>query len=131
MVRSWPPVNRRHVMLESRRELLVGLVGVTGLISSASFLAGAEAQYPPPRPTPPTGDPGALSGQPRHASPRVLSAKDKELLRTDLDQLYRLVSELLKEYQSSDPNTVLSVSFVKNAEQTEKLAKQVKNLARG
>jgi hypothetical protein len=118
-------------MLESRRELLVGLVGVTGLISSASFLAGAEAQYPPPRPTPPTGDPGALSGQPRHASPRVMSAKDKELLRTDLDQLYRLVSELLKEYQSSDPNTVLSVSFVKNAEQTEKLAKQVKNLARG
>src|SRR4029077_16288857 len=65
-------------MLESRRELLVGLVGVTGLISSASFLAGAEAQYPPPRPTPPTGDPGALSGQPRHASPRVMSAKDKE-----------------------------------------------------
>ena len=117
-------------MLESRRELLLGLVGVTGLISSASFLAGAEA-HPPPRPTPPTGDPGALSGQPRHASPRVLSAKDKELLRTDLDQLYRLVSELLKEYQSSDPNTVLSASFVKNAEQTEKLAKQVKNLARG
>jgi hypothetical protein len=118
-------------MLESRRELLVGLVGAAGLISSASLLAGAGAQYPPSRPTPPTGDPGALPGQPRHASPRVLSPKDKELLRTDLDQLYRLVSELLKEYQSADPNTVLSVSFVKNAEQTEKLAKQVKNLARG
>jgi len=117
-------------MLESRRELLVGLVGAAGIMSSASFLAGAEAQYPPLRPTPPTGDPGALSGQPSHASPRVLSAKDKELLQTDLDQLYRLVSELLKEYQSADPNTVLSVSFVKNAEQTEKLAKQVKNLAR-
>ena len=117
-------------MLESRRELLVGLVGAAGLMSSASLLAGAGAQYPPSRPTPPTGDPGALSGQPRHASPRVLSPKDKELLRTDLDQLYRLVSELLKEYQSADPHT-LSVSFVKNAEQTEKLAKQVKNLARG
>jgi hypothetical protein len=116
-------------MLESRRELLVGLVGAAGLMSSASLLA--RAQYPPSRPTPPTGDPGALSGQPRHASLRVLSPKDKELLRTDLDQLYRLVSELLKEYQSADPNTVLSVSFVKNAEQTEKLAKQVKNLARG
>ena len=101
------------------------------LCHQPSLLAGAGAQYPPSRPTPPTGDTGALSGQPRHASPRVLSPKDKELLRTDLDQLYRLVSELLKEYQSADPNTVLSVSFVKNAEQTEKLAKQVKNLARG
>lgn len=118
-------------MLESRRELLVGLVGAAGLMSSASLLTRARAQYPPSRPTPPTGDPGALSGQPRHASLRVLSPKDKELLRTDLDQLYRLVSELLKEYQSADPNALLSVSFVKNAEQTEKLAKQVKNLARG
>ncbi len=118
-------------MLESRRELLVGLVGAAGLMSSASLLAGAGAQYPPSRPTPPTGDPGALSGQPRPASPRVLSPKDKELLRTDLDQLYRLVSELLKEYQSADPHTVLSVSFVKKADQAEKLAKQVKNLARG
>jgi hypothetical protein len=61
----------------------------------------------------------------------VLTAKDQEILRSDLDQLYRLASELLKEYQSADPNTVLSVSFVKNAEQAEKLAKQVKNLARG
>ena len=118
-------------MLESRRELLVGLVGAAGLMSSASLLARAGAQYPPSRPTPPTGDPGALSAQPKHASPRVLSPKDKELLRTDLDQLYRLVSELLKEYQSADPNAVMSVSFVKNAEQTEKLAKQVKNLSRG
>ncbi|HEY1471315.1 MAG TPA: hypothetical protein VGF61_19920 [Candidatus Acidoferrum sp.] len=118
-------------MLESRRELLLGLVGAAGLISSAGFLTAGGAQYPPPRPTPPTGDPGTLSGAPKHIAPRVLTAKDQELLRTDLDQLYRLVSELLKEYQSADPNTVLSVSFVKNAEQAEKLAKQVKNLARG
>ena len=34
-------------------------------------------------------------------------------MRTDLDQLYRLVSELLKEYQSADANTVLSVIFRK------------------
>jgi hypothetical protein len=118
-------------MLESRRELLLGLVGAAGLISSASSLAAGEAQYPPPRPTPPTGDPGTLSGTPKHVAPRVLTAKDQEILRSDLDQLYRLVSQLLKEYQSADPNTVLSVSFVKNAEQAEKLAKQVKNLARG
>ena len=118
-------------MLESRRKLLLGLVGTAGLISSASSLAAGGAQYPPPRPTPPTGDPGTLSGPPKHVAPRVLTAKDQELLRSDLDQLYRLVSELLKEYQSADPNTVLSVSFVKNSEQAEKLAKQVKNLARG
>ena len=118
-------------MLESRRELLLGLVGAASLMSTPSFLAAGAAQYPPPRPTPPTGDVGSLSGPPRHVNSHVLTAKDQEVLRTDLDQLYRLVSELLKEYQSADSNTVLSVSFVKNAEQAEKLAKQVKNLARG
>jgi hypothetical protein len=118
-------------MLESRRELLLGLVGAAGLMSSPSFLTPAGAQYPPPRPTPPAGDPGALSGPPRHVNSHVLTAKDQEILKNDLDQLYRLVSELLKEYQSADPNAVLSVSFLKNAEQAEKLAKQVKNLARG
>jgi hypothetical protein len=118
-------------MLESRRGLLLSLVGAAGLVSSAGFLATARAQYPPPRPTPPTGNPGALTAPPKHVTSHVLTAKDQELLKNDLDQLYRLVSELLKEYQSANPNTVLSVSFVKNAEQVEKLAKQVKNLARG
>jgi hypothetical protein len=118
-------------MLESRRELLLGLVGAASLMSSPSFLAAAVAQYPPPRPTPPTGDPGTLAGAPKHVNSRVLTAKDQELLKTDLDRLLQLASELQKEYQAANPNAVLSVSFVKKAEQAEKLAKQVKNLARG
>ena len=118
-------------MLESRRELLLGLVGAAGLMSSSSFLAAAAAQYPPPRPTPPTGDPGTLAGAPKHVNSHVLTAKDQELLKTDLDLLLQLASELQKEYQVANPNAVLSVSFVKKAQQAEKLAKQVKNLARG
>ncbi len=118
-------------MLESRRELLMSIVGTAGLISSATLLTAGGWQHPPARPTPPTGDVGTLTGAPKHGNSPVLTPKDQELLRTDLDQLYRLVSELLKEYQSTDPNTVLSVSFVKKAEQAEKIAKQVKNLARG
>lgn len=118
-------------MLESRRGLLLGLVGAAGLMSSPSFLAAEAAQYPPPRPTPPTSDPGALAGAPKHVNSHVLTAKDQQLLKTDLDQLFQLASELQKEYQAADPNAVLSVTFVKKAEQAEKLAKQVKNLARG
>jgi len=117
-------------MLESRRELLWGLLGAAGLMSSPKALAAAAAQYPPPRPTPPS-DTGTLAGAPKHANARVLTAKDQELLKSDLDQLLQLASELQKEYQAANPNAVLSVSFVKNAEQAEKLAKQVKNLARG
>ncbi len=118
-------------MLESRRELLLGLVGAAGLMSSAAFLAAEAAQYPPPRPTPPSSDPTTLAGAPKHVNSRVLTAKDQQLLKTDLDQLLQLASDLQKEYQAANPNAVLSVSFVKKAEQAEKLAKQVKNMARG
>ena len=118
-------------MLESRRELLLGLVGTAGLISLAQLLAAAETQYPPPRPTPPASDPGALAGAPKNVNSHVLTPKNQELLKTDIEQLYQFASELRKEYQAADPNAILSVSFVKNAEQAEKIAKQIKNLARG
>jgi hypothetical protein len=118
-------------MLESRRGLLLGLVGAAGFISSRNLLTADAAQYPPPRPTPPSSDPTALAGTPKHANSHVLTAKDQQLLKSDLDRLLQLASELQKEYQAADPNAVLSVTFMKNAEQAEKLAKQVKNLARG
>ena len=118
-------------MLESRRELLMGLVAAAGFMSSGNLFTAGAAQYPPPRPTPPSGDPNALAGAPKHANSHVLTAKDEQLLKTDLDQLLQLASELQKEYQAADPNAVLSVAFMKKAEQAEKLAKQVKNLARG
>lgn len=116
-------------MLESRRELLLGLVGSAGLFSPATLLA-AGAQDPPLRPTPPAGEPGVLAGAPRHVDSHVLTQKNLELLKADLEQLYRLASELQQEYRAADPQAVLSISFVKKAEQAEKLAKQVKNLAR-
>ena len=118
-------------MLESRRDLLLGLLGAAGLMSSPEFLVAGVPQYPPPRPTPPSSDPSTMAGASKHANSRVLTAKDQELLKTDLDQLLQLASELQKEYQAANPNAVLSVSFLKKAEQAEKLAKQVKNLARG
>jgi hypothetical protein len=118
-------------MLESRRGLLLGLVGAAALMSSRNIFAAGAAQYPPPRPTPPSSDPTTLAGAPKHANSHVLTTKDQQLLKTDLDQLLQLASELQREYQAADPNAVLSVTFVKKAEQAEKLAKQVKNLARG
>lgn len=119
-------------MLETRRQLLLGFVGAAGFISSITSLAAGVAQHPPARPTPPTAsNPVTFGSTPQPASSRVMSPKNKEILKNDLDQLYLLASDLLKEYQETGPNTVLSVAFVKRAEQAEKIAKQVKNLARG
>jgi hypothetical protein len=119
-------------MLETRRQLLFGVVSTVGVFASASSFASGRTQYPPLRPTPPTAsNPGSLAGVPKPVNSHVLTQKNQELLKADLDQLYQLASELRKEYQAANPNAVLSVTFIKMAEQAEKIAKQVKNLARG
>jgi len=42
-----------------------------------------------------------------------------------------MVSELREQVQKTDSSSVLSVSVVKKAQQIEKLAKQIKELAKG
>jgi hypothetical protein len=117
-------------MLQTRRQLVFGVLSTVGLL--ASSFAASRTQYPPPRPTPPgAGNPGSLAGAPKPVNPHVLTQKNQELLKSDVDQLFQLASELRKEYQAANPNVVLSVTFVKLAEQAEKIAKQVRNLARG
>ena len=118
-------------MLETRRQLLFGVVSTVGMFASASSFASSRTQYPPLRPTPPSGNPGALTGASKPVNSHILTQKNQELLKGDIDQLYQLASELRMEYQAANPNAVLSVTFVKKAEQAEKIAKQVKNLARG
>ena len=118
-------------MFETRRQVLFGLAGTLGYLSAASFPPLAAAQKPI-RPTPPSsGLPSATPAQPKSVAPRVISPKDQETLRTNVEQISLLAAQLKKEYHSADANTVLSVSFVKTAEQIQKLAKQVKNIARG
>jgi len=119
-------------MLETRRRLIFALAGTTGLLSAARLLPARAGQYPPPRPTPAgPSNPVSPGGSSKPSAPRPLSPKNQELLKSDLDQITELASELKTEYQSTNTTLVLSVSFVKKAEQLEKLAKKVKDLAKG
>jgi len=52
-------------------------------------------------------------------------------LREDIVRLYGMASDLKEQIQRTDSNAMLSVSLVKKAQQIEKLAKQIKDLAKG
>ncbi len=46
-------------------------------------------------------------------------------------KLYEMVSELKEQVDKTDATATLSISIVKKAQQIEKLAKQIKDLAKG
>jgi hypothetical protein len=52
-------------------------------------------------------------------------------IKKDIEKLYDLAMQLKAEVEKTDATTVLSLGMVKKAEEIEKLAKQIKELAKG
>jgi hypothetical protein len=71
--------------------------------------------------------PQAATGPDQKAIDR---AKQQEL-RTDVSKLFEMVSELKEQVERTDTNSTLSLSVLKKAQQIEKLAKQIKEVAKG
>ncbi len=107
------------------------------LVPAAALVAGAAAagrqqstQQPPGRP--PIFPPEDL---PKVDKKAALKDSEKQI-QQDVHRLYTLASELKDEVSKdevskTDSTSVLSLALVRRAEEIEKLAKQIKNLARG
>ena len=52
-------------------------------------------------------------------------------IRKEVEKLYKLASELKEEVDKTDATTVLSLPLLRKAEEIEKLAKQIKENAKG
>jgi hypothetical protein len=63
--------------------------------------------------------------------PKQILKQNKEQIHDDVEKLYILASELKDEVEKTDSANVLSLTIVGKSEQVERLAKQIKNLARG
>jgi hypothetical protein len=100
-------------------------------LSSHAFGRMAGQQNPqnpmPPHPNPNEPFPDNL---PKVDETKILK-QNNEQIHDDVEKLYDLASELKKEVEKTDSVKVLSLPMIQKAEQIEKLAKQVKNLARG
>lgn len=68
------------------------------------------------------GDPEPTVGEKHPGDPQNLSE-----MRLEVQKLQDMVSERKEELDHTNPNTTLSVSFVKKTQQIEKLAKQLKD----
>jgi hypothetical protein len=126
-------------MPESRRHLLTTFFGAAGVLALRPFLHGLQAPAPATRPTTqahpyPNGrDPNRA---PDMEDPRTLDRKAIEIanqreIRSDVEKLYKMISDLKQQIEATDSANTLSLSVVKKAQEIEKLAKEIKNLAKG
>jgi hypothetical protein len=108
-----------------------------GLFCSAGF-AGAQNSLPP-RPdsaqnpgAPPINQPPTMDlGKPSEKETKEILKQNKHQIEENVEQIYKLAGELKGEVEKTDAANTLSLPMIQKAEQIEKLAKQVKNLARG
>jgi hypothetical protein len=126
-------------MPESRRHLLTALFGAVGVLAVEPLLAGLQAPAPGSGSSPrakvyPNGrDPNVMTGmdEPSRPDPKAIGRANQKEIRTDVAKLYEMVSELKEQIEKTDATSTLSLSVVKKAQQIEKLAKQIKELAKG
>jgi hypothetical protein len=106
------------------------------LSSIAAAFAGVKAQFPVqtrqgPLPRPPQiPDAGPPDVPVPHRDPQEQLRENQKNLRRDADRLLQLAQELKEEADKTEQTNVLSLSLVHKAEEVEKLAKQIKGLAR-
>jgi hypothetical protein len=63
--------------------------------------------------------------------PQKILQHNQEKIQDDVEKLYALAGQLKDQVTKTDSTNVLSLPLVQKAEEIEKLAKQIKNLARG
>jgi hypothetical protein len=118
----------------SRRSLLKSVVGTAGTLVAAPWAYALQHPAPMPSPNAPTNPnaPGGLNGpQATNGSPPGPNPVNQEQIATMVQQLYKLASELKDDVEHTNLTAVFPVTFVKKAQAIEKLAKQIKDRAKG
>ena len=122
-------------MLKSRRSLLKSVVGTAGAVATGPWMfAAPQTPQPMPSPNAPTNQnfPGGLNGPPvSNTNKPKPNPMNQEQIAALVQQVYKLASELKDEVEHTNLTTVFPLSFVKKAQQIEKLAKQIKDRTKG
>jgi hypothetical protein len=122
-------------MEPSRRRLLwISFAAALGsLFTSAS--RGAQNPTPTPRggrPRPEGPEDTSDTSNPNFPNPtKTMLEERQKIIKKDVEKLYFLASQLKAEVEKTDSTSVLSLAMLKKAEEIEKLAKQIKDHAKG
>jgi hypothetical protein len=114
--------------MESRRGFLATFlqIGIPGGLLALT----AAAQVPEQRRQPSQQPKDDETNMPKPDSKLLLEANQKEM-RKNVEKLYDLARELKAEVEKTDSVLVLSLGMVRKAEEIERLAREIRNRAKG
>jgi hypothetical protein len=113
-------------MRETRRSLLRALSwAAAALLISRAPLGAQDPTRQPVRPG--DDDPSA----PTKSSTKAILQENQKDIKKSIEKLFDLALQLKDQVEKTDSTTVLSVALVKKAEEIEKLARQIKERAKG
>ena len=116
-------------MHQSRRSLLRHIPAAVAFSAFAYTLRGQDP-FPPARQHP--GRPGDdNSNMPEKPSTKAVLEESQKDIKKNVERLFDLASELKEQVEKTDSTTTLSLALVKKAEEIEKLARQIKDRAKG
>ena len=115
----------------TRRNVLKVMAGAAGIATLGAWLiAGQEASQRNPAGTTASGernpDPEA---EPKRT--KALLEQNQKDIKKNIEKLFQLASELKDEVEKTDATTVLSLAMVRKTEEIEKLARQIRDRAKG
>jgi hypothetical protein len=118
-------------MLPSRRTLL-RLVPAAAALSVFSFLARAQDPFPPSRQRPARpGENDPNANLPEKASTKAVLEENQKDIKKNVEKLFDLASQLKEQVEKTDSTATLSLALVRKAEEIERLARQIKERAKG
>ena len=122
-------------MINTRRQLIFSVTSIAAFLSLRPRLFRVQTRSPEYHPSPNAPNPNFPQGMngpgPTPPDPKSINQQNQAEIRADVDKLSALVSDLKQELSVTNTTSVLSVAFVKNAHQIEKLAKHIRELAKG
>jgi hypothetical protein len=123
-------------MLRSRRSLLTIMSGMAGGLAAWPWMRSAAQSPPSPLPSP--NAPANQNVPAGMDSPDLIKPNkppinplNQEQIAASVEQLYKLAAELKDEVEHTDLRSTFPLTFIKKAQQIEKLAKQIKDRAKG
>jgi hypothetical protein len=113
--------------------MILCVVMVGGFFGSGVMYSQGARPQPLPSPNAPNPEypPGFEGPEQKGKDKRTMDKQAQADIRADVDRMQSLINELKEEVSKTDTGSTLSLSVVNKAKQIEKLAKQVKERAKG
>ena len=126
-------------MSDSRPRITIAVAVLAAALGTLAFFSNAQGTKPspaPPQPRPspnvpnPNYPPGLNGPAVKGPDPKSIDKANLAELQNDVEKLYALVFVLREQMKMTDSTSTMSVALVKQAQQIEKLAKEIKDRAK-